>query len=307
MSLSASEAKNRRSVSVLLVVLAVIAVAIAANWLGGRQRTAAVNVEFTLITGQASVTRADAGSESLTEAGRTVVLQSSDVVETSSDSAALLSLGDGARLDLGENTSLGILEAGRAGVVQQFILSASVDRGRVVARLEPSPLRGGSLRLETRVVTVETKQAVLECQIIDKQQVTVFVHEGSATVSMGDQVVDLETGQGVRAALGQPLIAVQLVGGAPIPLVALTPVGEHSQPPSVLSEGPTPTTDSLFPAITTPTRPGDDRQVYTVQEGDTLYSIARRFGVSWRTVWEANKDVLSSPELIKAGQKLCIP
>jgi murein DD-endopeptidase MepM/ murein hydrolase activator NlpD len=44
---------------------------------------------------------------------------------------------------------------------------------------------------------------------------------------------------------------------------------------------------------------------YTVKEGDTLTSIASRFGVSMMTVWWANK--LTSKEQLKAGRNLVIP
>jgi nucleoid-associated protein YgaU len=46
---------------------------------------------------------------------------------------------------------------------------------------------------------------------------------------------------------------------------------------------------------------------YTVQRGDTLYSIARAHGLDWEILWEANKDLLASPSLIKEGQTLRIP
>jgi LysM repeat protein len=44
---------------------------------------------------------------------------------------------------------------------------------------------------------------------------------------------------------------------------------------------------------------------YTVKEGDTLTSIASRYGVSMMTVWWANK--LSSKEQLKPGKDLVIP
>jgi len=43
-----------------------------------------------------------------------------------------------------------------------------------------------------------------------------------------------------------------------------------------------------------------------VQEGDTLYTIARRFGVSWEDLWDANPE-LQSPELLQVGQTLRLP
>lgn len=49
---------------------------------------------------------------------------------------------------------------------------------------------------------------------------------------------------------------------------------------------------------------------YTVQPGDSLGSISIKFyGVvsSFETIFEANKALLSSPDLIRAGQRLVIP
>ena len=66
-------------------------------------------------------------------------------------------------------------------------------------------------------------------------------------------------------------------------------------------------TDALFPPITTPTRPGDNQTLYTVQAGDTLYSVAREHGVTWEAIWEINKSSLASPEEIVVGQQLRIP
>jgi uncharacterized repeat protein (TIGR02543 family) len=49
---------------------------------------------------------------------------------------------------------------------------------------------------------------------------------------------------------------------------------------------------------------------YTVQEGDTLRSIAKAFyGISakWNLIYEANYDTMSGPSLIHVGQVLLIP
>jgi LysM repeat protein len=43
---------------------------------------------------------------------------------------------------------------------------------------------------------------------------------------------------------------------------------------------------------------------YTVQSGDTLYSIGQRYGVSWQTI--ASTNGISSPYYIQAGQQLTI-
>jgi nucleoid-associated protein YgaU len=49
---------------------------------------------------------------------------------------------------------------------------------------------------------------------------------------------------------------------------------------------------------------------YTVQSGDTLSAIAQRFygkAGEYRRIFEANKDRLSDPDHVRAGQELVIP
>jgi tetratricopeptide (TPR) repeat protein len=49
---------------------------------------------------------------------------------------------------------------------------------------------------------------------------------------------------------------------------------------------------------------------YTVESGDTLASIARRFynsSAGWHKILEANSDVISKPADLKPGQELVIP
>ncbi len=51
-------------------------------------------------------------------------------------------------------------------------------------------------------------------------------------------------------------------------------------------------------------------QVYEVKPGDTLSAIAQRFygkASLYPKIFEANRDILSNPDLIKVGQKLKIP
>jgi LysM repeat protein len=50
--------------------------------------------------------------------------------------------------------------------------------------------------------------------------------------------------------------------------------------------------------------------VYTVQSGDTLSKIAKNFwgaANKYMAIYNANKDVLTNPDVIKVGQKLKIP
>ncbi|RPJ01415.1 MAG: LysM peptidoglycan-binding domain-containing protein [Candidatus Aminicenantes bacterium] len=51
-------------------------------------------------------------------------------------------------------------------------------------------------------------------------------------------------------------------------------------------------------------------QIYEVKPGDTLGAIAQKFygkASLYPKIFEANRDILSNPDLIKAGQKLKIP
>ena len=46
---------------------------------------------------------------------------------------------------------------------------------------------------------------------------------------------------------------------------------------------------------------------YTVQAGDSLSKIGTRYGVSWKQIFEANRDKLDDPDKIYPGQELTIP
>lgn len=49
---------------------------------------------------------------------------------------------------------------------------------------------------------------------------------------------------------------------------------------------------------------------YTVKAGDTLWSIAAKYlgsGAKYMQIYEANRKILSNPNIIKAGQELIIP
>jgi nucleoid-associated protein YgaU len=66
------------------------------------------------------------------------------------------------------------------------------------------------------------------------------------------------------------------------------------------------------PAVPEPTSTigGGSGKTYVVVKGDSLSKIAKReYGDAnkWRTIHEANKDLISDPDLIYPGQVLKIP
>lgn len=46
---------------------------------------------------------------------------------------------------------------------------------------------------------------------------------------------------------------------------------------------------------------------YTVESGDSLSKIGKKYGVSWQAIYEANKNIIKNPDLIQPGWKLKIP
>lgn len=54
----------------------------------------------------------------------------------------------------------------------------------------------------------------------------------------------------------------------------------------------------------------DETTIYEVVAGDSLSKIARHFygnGNAWKPIFDANRDQLTDPDHIKAGQMLKIP
>ena len=46
---------------------------------------------------------------------------------------------------------------------------------------------------------------------------------------------------------------------------------------------------------------------YEVVKGDSLSKIGKQFGVAWKDIFEANRDLIKNPDLIQPGWKLKIP
>ena len=72
-------------------------------------------------------------------------------------------------------------------------------------------------------------------------------------------------------------------------------------PPTAVPPTAVPPTSAPAPT----TAPATGETTHTVQRGDTLYSIARRYGTTVEAIAAANG--ITNPNLIRVGQKLTIP
>lgn len=53
--------------------------------------------------------------------------------------------------------------------------------------------------------------------------------------------------------------------------------------------------------------PAPAMEEYEVVKGDNLSRIGKRYGVGWKEIYEANKNLIKDPDLIHPGWKLKIP
>lgn len=86
-----------------------------------------------------------------------------------------------------------------------------------------------------------------------------------------------------------------------------TPIGEIATlTPSLGPETATPTPETMVtPMPSEPTPSPSAGTTYVVQAGDTVFSIARAYGVSAQAIIQAN--ALTDPDRITPGQELIIP
>ncbi|MGH3765843.1 MAG: transglycosylase family protein [Pseudonocardiaceae bacterium] len=80
--------------------------------------------------------------------------------------------------------------------------------------------------------------------------------------------------------------------------------GSHASTSRAMPANPKP-----LPQRSSPSIPAGPISAYAVLSGDTLWSIAADHHVrgGWLRIYEANRDVVADPDLIKIGQSLRIP
>jgi LysM repeat protein len=285
-----------------LALLVILLVVFAFNWFRARDTEVPMMAQLTVLEGQVTITRADAGADPPLDPGRTDVLQREDRIQTAPGARARITFAGEDTVELGGDADLVIMDLHKRPLFRAQAVRLFLDKGAVSARTPTSLLPGRRFEIETQIATVQAQGGLLVCTIVDAQHVLVAVQEGSAKISMDAQSLELAAGQSVEAAAGRPLA---LGGSQPSTKASLAPRETLMQPTArpTLSDRE----KTLFPPVLTPTRPGDEMELYTVQAGDTLFGIAQRFGVPWDSIWEANRAALASPEMIQVGQVLRIP
>jgi len=140
-----------------------------------------------------------------------------------------------------------------------------------------------------------------------------FGSEGSVTIT--GQVRDQATLEKVGKIVGDiPQISTvnnELVVAAPAPEVAepqsaAEPAAETATSPAATEKPPTPAVPDTQPAEAT----AETMETYTVQPGDSLWKIAEAHygsGNRYHAIFDANRDILDNPDLIKPGQVLKLP
>ncbi|MFH1084407.1 MAG: LysM domain-containing protein [Chloroflexota bacterium] len=295
-----------------LILLGVAVAAAVLNWALQRNESAPVGATLLAMGGAVSVQHADAGQGPALAVGQSVAVQRGDTVTTGAEGRARLTLEGDHTIELDPHTTLALAELTQNRVTGAQTAVVELHRGQARAQARAGAWRGLRLHVETRAASVELRQGLVECALVGEERLRVRVLEGTARVASGPEAVELGGGQTVEAIVGQPLAGQ---GGTPIAPPTARPAGTapapaHSPAPTAGASGRPTLTDrqkTLFPPAITPTRPGDDQVRYTVQPGDTLSSIANKFGLPWESIYAANRDVLQTPEMLRAGQQLRIP
>jgi hypothetical protein len=301
-----SKSSSRRFLTVTLLFLAIVGGLAALRWFQGRNVELPATASLLMLENDATVVLADAGQARL-KVGESLGLQRGDRVTTGPGARARLTFPGGETTELGGDADLTVLELHQSSVSRTLVVVLALQKGSTLTRIRHMLLQGMRFEIETPAATVGARGTIFQCDVLAKDHAYVAVYDGVVNVSMGESSVELQAGQGLDVRLGEPLQPIAVSGGpAPeeagvVPSATRTPAGPEATSTYTERE------KLLFPPVETPTLPGDEYAKYTVQQGDTLYSIARRFGVPWEAIWEANRSTLERPEMLQVGQTLRIP
>lgn len=171
-----------------------------------------------------------------------------------------------------------------------------LDRGNgnggcVIGTCPPTPPPTETTR---KVYVLELTRPVPESEVQKIEATAVDAITASAETPSSTEAAPTES---APAATDNPQAAV--TPGVVVPVIGETP---GSVPSS---------TDTTTPVVSAEQNGGSvQAQTYTVQKDDTLQKISKKiFGTygKWYKIYEANKDKISNPNILKPGTVLTIP
>jgi LysM repeat protein len=187
-----------------------------------------------------------------------------------------------------------------------------------VSQLAPrEPVDGGGV---LATITVKTKGegsswlAFTSAKLAnpDGQQIPAETLAGEVVVTVGALSVEptaTAAGPEITPPVEGPPTETPVVIATPLPTQGPTAVPSPTETPLSATVEPTvtpsPTPIRVEPTATPPPPAVTGGCYYVVRRGDTLFSIARRFGTTIGAIAQANG--LSNPRYIRAGQRLIIP
>jgi len=117
---------------------------------------------------------------------------------------------------------------------------------------------------------------------------------------------------------GDPPIRLGLAPGEAAPYEPAPPTPPAPAAPTdtaaapAAGEEPVATEASTASTVTTPsgTETTAVERMYTIRKGDTLIGLARRYyndQSKWKDIWNANRDTIANPNVIKPGLEIRLP
>ncbi len=178
------------------------------------------------------------------------------------------------------------------------------------ARRQAAPKRSSGLRRTTRrlarLIGGLLVLAVIALLIVVGIAYLTRPQSAPAAIAMATDTPPVAAVVTASPALPPPVTARPSVDVSPIASLESTPSAAPSPPPATSTPLPSPNASvTPFPSASIEPFPSPTPFLYTVQPGDTLISIARKFHIDPHTLQKANK--IKNPSLIFAGDQLIIP
>ena len=173
---------SRRSVSLLLALVAIVMVMGAVTWLQNRGRSLPTTAKLAVLSGEGTVTRADVGSDPPLSAGEKTVLQRGDEVRVGPESRAELTFNDQETVELDADTHIGILDLHQSPMSRDLVVILALHEGKTLTRIRSMLFQGARFEIETKVATVRARGTVFGCDIVEENHVYVAAYEGVVQV-----------------------------------------------------------------------------------------------------------------------------